>query len=143
MDELVIAGLRLALPSGFRVASALCLGPQATSLQRQERRPTFNVVCPEPAVDPARLAAHVDQQLEELKQLDRYSLVKREELPARTGKAILLRHRFQDEGLLFEQYQLYVATMATTVVLTATDFAGADFAQWEPVFRRLLLSAVS
>ena len=152
MDELVTGALRLLLLPEFRLSSAVFAGPVETSAHamadhltshRAEHRATVNIVVPEPPVAVSQLPAYVDEQVAQLEELPRYELVSREVLSPKTGAAILLRQRLENDGAVYEQFQLFYALADRTVILTATDLAGADFATREPALRKMLTSALA
>jgi hypothetical protein len=136
--ELALGSLKLKLPSGFELQSAMVLAPieASTSL-----RSSLNVVRTERPVPPAGLEQYVEEQIRGLSELRAFKILRRESPAFARGRAILLKHRFEDDGLAIGQLQLYVATGGESFVVTATT-PEAELDRREQMYEQILVSAL-
>jgi hypothetical protein len=133
---LAMGSLTLRLPSSFELQSAIVLAPVEPSAPH---RSSINVIRTERPVPPAGLEQYVDEQIRGLSKLRAFKVLRRESPTFARGRAILLKHRFEDEGLAIAQLQLYVATEGESFVVTATT-PEAELDRRETMYQQILLS---
>ena len=147
MPDVTLGALKLALPPEFELQSAVFIGPADAGSSGDAALPgpifqsSINVTTAEREIAPAQLVTYVAEQIKALGQLSQYKVIAREDIPTPKGAAILVHHRFEDEGTAVEQLQLYFAAPGTALIVTVTGPSPLP-ASMRDAHRAMLVDAV-